>query len=66
LWMDFLVNWFYQGLNLFPTSRWYKIMPREGLTFFYFFLISYARFWTRMNMTTHKTRAHVRRCGVPL
>jgi hypothetical protein len=26
--------------------------------FFDFFKISYPRFWTRMNMTTHKTRAH--------
>jgi hypothetical protein len=27
--------------------------PREGLVFFWFFWISYAQFWTRMNMTTH-------------
>jgi hypothetical protein len=36
LWRDFLINCFFQGLNFFPTSRWYKIMSHEGLAFFDF------------------------------
>jgi hypothetical protein len=39
---------FFSRFEFFLTCRSHKMMPREGLAFFNFFKISYARFETRM------------------